>query len=117
MKNGENKQTYIQESWLSDLKCSHWVQRAKLKTDYRCKPSKKENKLGSISVGALKMINELESVKENCQKCKIYSGNLILSLFICQKNPKKNNNIKFLNEGSALIRKGEEKSTHLEILK
>ena len=33
------------------------------------------------------------------------------------KNPKKNNNIKFLNEGSALIRKGEEKSTHLEILK
>ena len=59
---GKNKQTYFQESWLPDPKYSHRVQRVKLKTDYRCKPCKKENKLGSSGVGALNMINEFQSM-------------------------------------------------------
>ena len=43
---GKNKQTYLQESWLSDTNYFHWVQTPKLKTGYRCKLCKKENKLG-----------------------------------------------------------------------
>ena len=55
----KNKQTFFQESWSSNPKYSHWVQRVKLKTDYGCKLRKKENRLGPSGVGALKMINNL----------------------------------------------------------
>ena len=64
---GKNRETCFQESWLLDLRYSHWVQSVKLKIDYRCKLCKNENKIGSSRFGALKLINELQSVKENCQ--------------------------------------------------
>ena len=48
------KQTFFSESWLSHPIYSVWVKKAKLETEYRCKLCKKENKLGSSGVGALK---------------------------------------------------------------
>ena len=51
---GKPKQTFFSESWLSHPIYSVWVKKAKLETEYRCKLCKKENKLGSSGVGALK---------------------------------------------------------------
>ena len=113
---GKNKQTYFQESWLLDLRYSHWVQSVKPKTDYECKLCKKENKLGSSRFGALKMINELQSVKEDCQGMQDLIREFDIKFVNLAKKAEENNDIKFLIEGNALRRKVEEKSTHLEIL-
>ena len=114
MGNGENKQTCFQESWLSDQKYSHWVQRAKLKTDYRCKLCKKENKLGSSGVRALKMIIELQLFKGNCQRMQDLIRKFEIKFVNLAKKAEENNDIKFLIEGKPLRRKAEEKSAHLE---
>ena len=79
--------------------------------------AKKENKLGSSRFGALKMINELQSVKENCQRMQDLIREFDIKSVNLAKKADENNDIKFLIEGNALRRKVEEKSTHLEILK
>ena len=45
---GKTKQTYFKELWLSDPEYSHWVQRAKLKTDYINFAKKKINLVQSV---------------------------------------------------------------------
>ena len=114
--NGE-KQTYFQESWLPDPKYSHRVQRVKLKTDYRCKLCKKENKLGSSGVGALKMISEFQSMYENCQGMQDLIRKFDINFVNLAKKAEENTDIKFLIEGNVLKRKAEEKSAHFDILK
>ena len=68
----KNKQTYFKESLLSQPKYSHWVRRANFKTDYRYKPCKKENKLGSIGVVALKKHDISEEQNTNINNLKAY---------------------------------------------
>ena len=68
----KNKQTYFKESLLSEPKYSHWVQRAKLKTDYRYKPCKEENKLGSVGVVVLKRHDISEEHNTNINSLKAY---------------------------------------------
>ena len=61
----------------------------KLKTDGRCKLRRKENQLGSSGSGALKMINKLQSVKENCQGMPVLMREFDIKFANLAKKPKK----------------------------
>ena len=84
---GKNKQTYFQESWLSDPKCSHW--------------GKGRNSKLIIDVNfAKKKINLVQAV--------LMYSKLLMSCSQCRK---------IVRECSIQSEKAEEKSGHLEILK
>ena len=67
------------------------------------------------------MINEMQSVKKNCQGMQVLIREFDIKFVDLikkkKKNPEENNPIEFLIEANALKRKAEEKSAHLEILK
>ena len=65
------------------------------------------------------IINELQSVKGNCQGIQDLIREFDITFVNLSKKTKnkENNDIKFLIEGNALNKKAEEKGTYLEILK
>ena len=107
---GKNKETYFQESWLSDPKYSQWVQWAKLKFDYRCKLCKKENKLGSGGNAALKkhkLSEEHKTNVNNLKACRNFFSPRNATLFSpC--------NATSLNSDSSLLNYPGEATSHFE---
>ena len=87
----------------------------------RYRPHLEEQKKGKVrkEIDSRKqeMINELQSVKENCQGMQDLIREFDIKFVDMAKIAEKNNYAKFLIEGSALKRKTEEKRVHLGILK